>query len=54
MKSSKELLAQVNYKMLEKENVEKLRRRCRDMLNKTASKEEILKIARILRVKIEV
>jgi hypothetical protein len=53
MKSTKEILAQVNYKMLEKENVEKLRRRCRDALNKTASKEEILKIARILRVKIE-
>jgi hypothetical protein len=46
MKSTKEIL-------LEKENVEKLRRRCRDALNKTASKEDLLKIARILRVKIE-
>jgi hypothetical protein len=54
MKSTKEILTDVNNKMLEKENVEKLRRRCRDALNKTASKEEILKIARILRVKIEV
>jgi cell shape-determining protein MreC len=53
MKSTKEILTDVNNKMLEKENVEKLRRRCRDALNKTASKEEILKIARILRVKID-
>jgi hypothetical protein len=53
MKSTKEILSQVDYKMLEKETIEKVRRRCRDALNKTADKQDLLKIARILRVKIE-